>query len=114
MVPMPVLGPPSSPAGDSLSLVDPEGGSVRRAAVPRARPIAGIVGQDENGTAPSRLPVNEPLNALNVLNHVIGPDVLCALVEQLEALVLQFTGPCGCEVFQFKYQVLTEVWRREE
>ena len=107
-------GAPGPTTGNHLVFIDPEGLRVGGTAVPRPRPVARIVSQDQNRSDPAWLRVHEPLDALDVLYHVVGPDVLRTLAQQLETLPVHIARPRGRQVLQLQRQVLTQIRPRDE
>jgi hypothetical protein len=92
-------GAPGSSAGNYLVFVDPEGLRVGGTAVRRPRPVPRVVGQHQNCPSPTWLPVHESFDALYVLHHVVGPDVLCPLAQQLVMLAVHLTRQAAVRYF---------------
>ena len=107
-------GTPRPPAGNYFSFIEPESLRVCSTPMCRSRPVARIISQHQNCPTQARLPDHKPLNTLDVLHHVVGPNVLRPLAQQPETLAIHLTHPRSRQVLQLQRQVVAGIRPRHE
>jgi hypothetical protein len=98
----PCAGPPTSRPSQPAALVETERHRIGLTIVGWQRPIRRLVRQHEHSAITEGQHSRVVFDPADVLDHVVGANVLRALVPELEPLAVGLTRPCSSQILQLK------------